>query len=123
MKKGNGPPQGFLHSHPAMESEHDLYEAHAHVIVDLHEWKKIRLELYKLRKSNHISLESYVKENAINEFNRGYSCAVANLINLHGVSTESMETFTQNFSSIDDVKKCGASDFDIEEISKLFKDN
>ena len=67
-------------------------------------------------------LDELLREEKTNEFNRGYSCAVANLINLHGVSTESMETFKQNFSSIADVKKCGASDFDIEEISKLFKE-
>ena len=56
-----------------------------------------------------------------NAFNRGYAAAVSNLINLHGVSTEAYETFRQNFYDLESVKKCGASDFDIKEIAKLFK--
>lgn len=52
------------------------------------------------------------------DFDRGYAAAVANLISLHGPSTEARETFLQNFSSIEELKKIGVSDFDIEQIIK-----
>ena len=53
-------------------------------------------------------------------FDRGYAAAVANLICLHGTSTEAYETFMQNFGSLEDAKKNGISHFDTEYLSKLF---
>ncbi len=55
-------------------------------------------------------------------FDRGYAAAVANLISLHGDSTEAQETFRQNFSGISEIKKLGVSEFDWEILSKHFYD-
>ena len=56
-----------------------------------------------------------------NEFGRGYAAAVANLIALHGISTEARETFHQNFSCLGDIKKLKVSEFDMDILKKHFK--
>lgn len=72
---------------------------------------------------NRVYVPNYIfdiEEQGQKEFDKGYAAAVANLINLHGDMVSARETFLQNFDSIEDVKKAGVSEFDLEILSKHF---
>ena len=94
----------------------DLVYSHASQI-DIIEPIKLKSEIKQVINS---TLEEIAKEQRNEGFDHGYLAAVANLINLHGVSTEASETFRQHFDDFESAKKCNISDFDINEISKLF---
>jgi len=57
------------------------------------------------------------------EFNRGYTCACANLVRLSGDSdgTYEMDLFRSNFQSIKDLKKDGVDQSDIDVLKKTIK--
>ena len=65
-------------------------------------------------------IDELVKQKSGKDFDRGYACAVANLINLHGISTEAVETFNQMFASFKSLKDIGLSEFDAEILKKHF---
>ena len=54
------------------------------------------------------------------EFEKGYATAVANLISLHGASTEAEETFRQQFDGLEDLDKLELSGYDMYNLKKLF---
>lgn len=56
-------------------------------------------------------------------FNRGYTCACANLVRLSGDSngTHELELFSSNFHSIEDLKKMGVEQSDIDVLKRTIK--
>lgn len=57
-----------------------------------------------------------------NRFTQGYICAVANLVNMHGESTEACELLACCFTSVKELKSCGVEPRDIETLKPLIKE-
>lgn len=55
-------------------------------------------------------------------FCQGYSCAVANLIRLHGEGTEAEDTYKQNFLSVSELKTRGVDAGDIKVLRPMIRE-
>ena len=55
-------------------------------------------------------------------FCQGYCCAIANLISLHGNSTEAEDTYMENFLSISKLKSRNVSSYDIKILSPMIRE-
>lgn len=53
-------------------------------------------------------------------FDVGYACAVSNLINMYGISTEATELFNQSFDSYKSLKDLNLDEFDRKILKKHF---
>lgn len=72
---------------------------------------------------NFLITENKRLKNEINhQFSKGYTCAVANLIQMYGDSSEAEELYNQNFLSLNELKKIGVEQRDIELLTPSIKE-